>query len=204
MVPWYSKRTRPLTFENFWQAPENFDPSFATDTPQCGSQNFWHPFAGDPPECKSTSGAHSGGGAGGGQFSSVLNPNVCVERETHGASVLKEEREEGGAGGERVDGWTGDIVLHLHPDSLAPMWMSKASPSHIIIAGHACTLAAVQCARKGTFTDFGDQATSNAAAVTPVGAWLLAGLLLHGSQRGPELRIAAEDAGRLSAVTVAA
>ena len=193
MLPWYSKRTRPLTFENFWQTPENLGHSFARDAPQCGSQNFWHPFAGDPPECnQSISGAHgSGDGGGGGQFSSVSNPYVGVETGTHGASALKEERAGGGAGGDRVDGRTGDIVLHLHPDSLAPMWMSKASPSHIIIAGHACTLAAVQCARKGTFTGFRDQATSNAAAVTPVGAWLLAGMLLRGSQRGPELRIGA-------------
>ena len=49
----------------------------------------------------------------------------------------------------------------------------KASPSHMVLAGHACILATAQCTRRGCFRDFRTRAEQNAGAVTPVGAWLL-------------------------------
>ena len=49
----------------------------------------------------------------------------------------------------------------------------KASPSHMVLAGHACILATAQCTRRGCFDDFRTRAQQNAGAVTPVGAWLL-------------------------------
>ena len=48
--------------------------------------------------------------------------------------------------------------------------IAKASPSHILTAGHACALAAIQGAVKHDFTDFKEDATKNAESISPVGA----------------------------------
>ena len=49
----------------------------------------------------------------------------------------------------------------------------KASPSHLVLAGHALTLATLQGAAKGDYSTFESDAAANAKAVTPVGAELL-------------------------------
>ena len=54
-----------------------------------------------------------------------------------------------------------------------------ASPSHVVLAGHALTLATIQGTAKGSYSAFESDAAANAAAVTPVGAEILSTYLLH-------------------------
>ena len=56
---------------------------------------------------------------------------------------------------------------------------SKASPSHMVLAGHACVLAAIQGTTKCDMQRFRQDAAANAEAVTPVGALLLRKYILH-------------------------
>jgi len=49
----------------------------------------------------------------------------------------------------------------------------KASPAHVLLAGHALTLAAIQGAAKGHLRGFKEDAVANAEAVTPLGALVL-------------------------------
>jgi len=49
----------------------------------------------------------------------------------------------------------------------------KASTSHMLLALHAVTLAAMQCVYKNDFSDFDQCAVDNASSVTPLGAHML-------------------------------
>ena len=64
-------------------------------------------------------------------------------------------------------------MKHMSSSNSRPSRVCKASTSHVIMVSHACALAALQCSRSGSFREFGVRAEENAAAVTPVGAWLI-------------------------------
>jgi hypothetical protein len=61
----------------------------------------------------------------------------------------------------------------------------KASPSHLLAAGHACVLAALQGSAKADFANFKEDAAVNAECVSPVGAAVLRTHLLR-TEDSPE------------------
>ena len=69
--------------------------------------------------------------------------------------------------------------------------LCRPSPSHFLLAGHACVLAAIQGAAKRDFHGFKDDATANAASVTPVGAFVLRELVLSDGRTRTKLVFAA-------------
>jgi hypothetical protein len=50
---------------------------------------------------------------------------------------------------------------------------AMANPGHLVLGAHAFTLAALQGVYKGDFSTFKDDAVKNAAAVTPVGGYVV-------------------------------
>ena len=58
-------------------------------------------------------------------------------------------------------------------DPAAAVQTFKASPSHLVAAGHACVLAALQGAAKADFAGFKKDAAVNAECVSPIGAAVL-------------------------------